>query len=81
MSEPPSSRRFLLPRTRLTLIGSAAYLTLIFAVMLWRGISIEPEWVVLALLLIAIAMGRGRTLLREVRVGEHELHGTEVHAP
>ena len=27
--------------------------------MLWRGISIEPEWVVLALLVIAIALGRG----------------------
>jgi membrane-associated phospholipid phosphatase len=32
----------------------------IFGVMLWRGISIEPEWVVLALLLVAMALGRGR---------------------
>ena len=31
--------------------------------MLWRGISIEPEFVVLALLLIAIALGRGRTFV------------------
>jgi membrane-associated phospholipid phosphatase len=41
------------------LAGSLAYLTLVFGVMLWRGISIEPEWVVLALLVIAIAIGRG----------------------
>src|SRR5437773_2600661 len=33
--------------------------------MLWRGISIEPEWVVLALLVIAVAMGRGRTFLTD----------------
>jgi membrane-associated phospholipid phosphatase len=45
------------------LAGSTAYLSLIFGVMLWRGISIEPEWVVLALLLIAIAMGRGRSFV------------------
>ena len=31
--------------------------------MLWRGISIEPEWVLLALLVIAIALGRGRTFI------------------
>ena len=41
------------------LIGSLAYLALIFGVMLWRGVSIEPEWVVLALLVIAIPLGRG----------------------
>jgi len=34
-------------------------------VMLWRGISIEPEWVILALLVIAIAMGRGLTFLAD----------------
>jgi hypothetical protein len=45
------------------LIGGVAYLSLIFGVMLWRGISIEPEWVVLALLLIAIALGRGRSFI------------------
>ena len=28
--------------------------------MLWRGVSIEPQWVVLALLLIALAVGRGK---------------------
>ena len=50
-------------RSRLILAGSAAYLVLIFGVMLWRGISIEPEWVVLALLLIAIALGRGRSFI------------------
>jgi membrane-associated phospholipid phosphatase len=44
-------------------VGSAAYLVLIFGVMLWRGISIEPQWVVLALLLIAITLGRGRTFV------------------
>jgi membrane-associated phospholipid phosphatase len=33
--------------------------------MLWRGISIEPEWVVLALLMIAIALGRGRTFIAD----------------
>ena len=33
--------------------------------MLWRGISIEPEWVVLALLVIAIAMGRGLTFITD----------------
>ena len=43
------------------LVGSLFYLSVIFGVMLWRGISIEPEWVVLALLVIAIAMGRGLT--------------------
>jgi membrane-associated phospholipid phosphatase len=41
------------------LLGSLVYLALIFGVMLWRGISIEPEWVVLALLVIAIPLGRG----------------------
>jgi membrane-associated phospholipid phosphatase len=40
-----------------------AYLVLVFGVMLWRGISIEPEFVVLALLLIAIALGRGRSFV------------------
>lgn len=33
--------------------------------MLWRGISIEPEWVVLALLVIAVALGRGRTFIAD----------------
>ena len=56
--EPDRSRsRFLLAG------GAAVYLALIFGVMLWRGISIEPEFVVLALLLIAIALGRGRSFV------------------
>jgi membrane-associated phospholipid phosphatase len=50
-------------RPRAILIGSVLYLALIFGVMLWRGISIEPEWVVLALLVIAVAMGRGFTFV------------------
>ena len=47
------------------LIGSLVYLAVIFGVMLWRGISIEPEWVVLALLVIAIALGRGLTFIAD----------------
>jgi membrane-associated phospholipid phosphatase len=38
---------------------------LIFGVMLWRGISIEPEWTLLALLVVAIALGRGRTFVED----------------
>jgi hypothetical protein len=62
LSEPgrPSG---LPPRPLLILVGSGVYLSLIFGVMLWRGISIEPEFVVLALLLIAIALGRGRSFV------------------
>jgi membrane-associated phospholipid phosphatase len=52
-------------RPRLLLIGSIAYLAVIFGGMLWLGISIEPEWVALALLVIAIAMGRGRTFIAD----------------
>ena len=47
------------------LVGSLIYLAVIFGVMLWRGISIEPEWVVLALMVIAIAMGRGLTFIAD----------------
>ncbi|HKW70958.1 MAG TPA: phosphatase PAP2 family protein [Candidatus Dormibacteraeota bacterium] len=47
------------------LIGSVLYLAAIFGVMLWRGISIEPEWVLLALLVIAIAVGRGVAFLTD----------------
>jgi len=47
----------------LILVGSLLYLALIFGVMLWRGVSIEPEWVVLALLVIAIALGRGKSFI------------------
>jgi len=52
-------------RPRLLLVGSVVYLAVVFGVMLWRGVSIEPEWVLLVLLLIAIAMGRGRTFLAD----------------
>jgi len=47
------------------LIGSVLYLVVIFGVMLARGISIEPQWVVLALLLIALAMGRGGQFIKD----------------
>ena len=50
-------------RPRIILVGSVVYLALIFGVMLWRGISIEPQWVVLALLVIAVALGRGRSFI------------------
>jgi membrane-associated phospholipid phosphatase len=46
-------------------MASVFYLALIFGVMLWRGIEIEPQWVVLALLLIAVAMGRGRQFVQD----------------
>jgi hypothetical protein len=46
-------------------MDSVIYLSILFAVMTWRGVSIEPEWVVLALLLIAVAMGRGKTFLAD----------------
>ncbi len=45
------------------LVGSLIYLSVVFGVMLWRGISIEPQWVVLALLVIAIPLGRGLTFV------------------
>ncbi|TMF37242.1 MAG: hypothetical protein E6I27_10685 [Chloroflexi bacterium] len=64
MSAPAEARA----RTRrpgALLIGSLLYLVVIFGVMLWRGISIEPEWVVLALLVIAIAMGRGLVFIAD----------------
>lgn len=50
-------------RPRLLLLGSLVYLSLIFGVMLWRGIEIEPQWVVLSLLVIALALGRGKQFL------------------
>ena len=49
-----------LTRSRLLLGGAVVYLAVIFGAMLWRGVSIEPEWVVLALLLVAVALGRGK---------------------
>lgn len=61
----PSERPLGARRPRVILVGSVVYLALIFGVMLWRGISIEPEWVVLALLVVAVAMGRGRSFITD----------------
>ena len=61
---PTRSRvAFLRAHPRLLLYGSLVYLAVIFGAMLWRGISIEPQWVALALLLIAVAMGRGKQFI------------------
>jgi membrane-associated phospholipid phosphatase len=65
LSAPAETKPALRRRPRLILVGSILYLALIFGVMLWRGISIEPEWVVLALLVIAIALGRARTFIAD----------------
>jgi membrane-associated phospholipid phosphatase len=59
----PGDRASWVRRPGALLVGSLVYLALIFGVMLWRGISIEPEWVVLALLVIAIPLGRGLTFI------------------
>jgi len=61
----PAEARPRFGRPGALLIGSLVYLGVIFGVMLWRGISIEPEWVVLALLVIAIAMGRGLVFIAD----------------
>jgi membrane-associated phospholipid phosphatase len=50
---------------RLLWLGIALYLGVVFGVMLWRGISIEPQWVVLTLLLVAVALGRGKAFLTD----------------
>jgi len=55
---PESTRARLRRRPRALLIGSVAYLAIVFGAMLWFGISIEPEEVVLLLLVIAFALGR-----------------------
>jgi membrane-associated phospholipid phosphatase len=47
------------------LIGTIAYLTLIFGVMLWRGVEIEPQWVLLSLLLVAVVLGRARQFIQD----------------
>jgi membrane-associated phospholipid phosphatase len=63
---PPAAKSAkLLSNRRLLWLGIVLYLALIFGVMLWRGISIEPQWVVLALLLVAVALGRGRAFLTD----------------
>jgi membrane-associated phospholipid phosphatase len=61
ISEPPRP----VGDRRLLWLGIALYLGVVFGVMLWRGISIEPQWVVLALLLVAVALGRGRAFLTD----------------
>jgi len=63
LSAPAEAERVPPRRPRIILVGSVVYLALIFGVMLWRGISIEPQWVVLALLVIAVALGRGRSFI------------------
>jgi hypothetical protein len=65
LSAPAESKTALTRRPRLLLVGSIVYLAVIFGVMLWQGVSIEPEWVLLALLVIAIALGRGRTFIAD----------------
>jgi membrane-associated phospholipid phosphatase len=65
LSSPSPESTPLLSNRRLLWLGIALYLALIFGVMLWRGISIEPQWVVLALLLVAVALGRGRAFLTD----------------
>jgi membrane-associated phospholipid phosphatase len=65
LSAPAEPRRRLVARPGALLVGSLLYLGVILGVMLWRGISIEPEWVVLALLVIAVAMGRGLTFIAD----------------
>ena len=65
MSAPADPKPAPARRPRLLLIGSVLYLALIFGVMLWRGVSIEPEWVLLVLLVIAVALGRGRNFIAD----------------
>jgi membrane-associated phospholipid phosphatase len=65
LSGPAEARPAPARRPQLILVGSIFYLALMFGVMLWRGISIDPERVVLALLVIAIALGRGRTFIAD----------------
>jgi hypothetical protein len=50
---------------RVLLAGAIAYLALVFGIMLWRGIEIEPQWVLLALLLVAVVLGRGRQFVMD----------------
>jgi PAP2 superfamily len=65
LSAPAEARPARQRRPRLLLIGSVVYLAFVFGGMLALGISIEPEWVLIALLVIAIALGRGRTFLAD----------------
>src|SRR5438132_13435064 len=61
LSAPAEAERVPPRRPRIILVGSVIYLALIFGVMLWRGISIEPQWVVIALLVIDVSFGRSRS--------------------
>jgi membrane-associated phospholipid phosphatase len=63
LSAPAEARPIVPRRPRLILIGSIVYLALIFGAMLRFGISIEPEETLLVLLVIAVALGRGRTFI------------------
>ena len=65
MSSPKPEAPGLRANRPLLWAGVALYLALVFGVMLWRGISIEPQWVVLALLLVAVALGRGRAFIAD----------------
>jgi membrane-associated phospholipid phosphatase len=65
LSAPADPKPVATRRPRLLLIGSVVYLVLIFGVMLWFGVSIEPQWVLLVLLVIAIALGRGRSFIAD----------------
>lgn len=65
MSSPISDSPRPVGDRRLLWLGIGLYLAVVFGVMLWRGISIEPQWVVLALLLVAVALGRGRAFLTD----------------
>jgi membrane-associated phospholipid phosphatase len=63
LSAPAEAKPRAPRRPRLILIGSIVYLALIFGAMLRFGISIEPEETLLVLLVIAVALGRGRTFI------------------
>ena len=63
LAEPGQIQRQVRGHPRLLLVAAVLYLGLTFGVMLWRGIEIEPQWVVLALLVIALALGRGKQFL------------------
>ncbi|MGH2929593.1 MAG: phosphatase PAP2 family protein [Candidatus Dormibacteraceae bacterium] len=53
-----------LPRSRqLILVASVVYLGVLLGFLLFRGISIEPEYVVGALVLVALALGRAKQFL------------------
>jgi membrane-associated phospholipid phosphatase len=63
LSAPDKPKPIAARRPRLILVGSIVYLVLIFGAMLRFGISIEPEETLLVLLVIAAALGRGRTFI------------------